>query len=73
MSAYKCGNGNPYAVVLPTPRAPKNPEILPQEDEYFGRAATFLQRIRKRFPNFIPVSEEEIFYRARSLGMTEEE
>lgn len=72
MSAERCGNNFKF-VIHPSPEALKARLEALKSVEYTGKAGIMLQRIRKMYPNFIPVSEEDIFYRARGLGLTEEE
>lgn len=37
--------------------------------QYGGDSAVILLKIRAVFPSFVPVSEDEIFYRARQLNI----
>ncbi len=72
MSAEKCGTGAQFVIYSDLQSVKDKWEEL-QGIEYHGRAGIILQKIRNRFPNFTPVCEEEIFHRARGLGLTDEE
>jgi hypothetical protein len=68
MSATKCGNV--YAYVLPLPKAESLPPIQPT---FSGNASRVLRVIKSKFPDFEPNSEPEIWFKARSMGLTDEE
>ena len=72
MSAERCGNNFKF-IIHPSPEAIKAKLEALKNVEYTGKAGTMLQKIRKMYPNFIPVNEEDIFYRARGLGLMDEE
>lgn len=68
MSAEKCGN--PVGVVVVSPETVQN-----EEPPTFlsGHAFRTLKRIRHKFPDFDPTRESDIWFKARAMGLTEEE
>ena len=73
MSATKCGNI--YAVVLPLPRVEVSPPEDPCAPEAFFRepVKSMLRKIRGKFPTFQPIEEEDVWFKARSMGLVDEE
>lgn len=72
MSAERCGNNFKF-IIHPSPEALKARLEALKNVEYKGKAGAMLKKIRKHYPNFIPASEEDIFYRARAYGLMDEE
>ena len=69
MSAEKCGN--PIAIEsVPTV---STPPMVDPVDFLSGNAFRTLKRIRHKFPDFSPKTESDIWLKARSMGLTEEE
>jgi hypothetical protein len=69
MSAEKCGTVTAFVV---TPNETQEELVLPS-DFLSGKAFRVLQKIRHKFPDFVPIEEQDIWTKARAMGLTEEE
>lgn len=69
MSAEKCGNT--LAFVLPVISTPQ--DFLLPVSTLSKRAERMLWRIQSKLPTFDPLSEAQVWAKARRLGLTDEE
>lgn len=72
MSAEKCGKTTSFIVEVSAKPAEEE-AVLPEEAKLGWMAVRMLKKIRHKYPNFYPTSENEVWFKAHQMGLTEEE